>query len=211
MRKAWLGLLVIGWLLAACGAPTALPATATPAAPTSAPTAISPTPAPTVDPFFASQGGGEPRTAGYWLLWNSCAEGNKAGLAAANGGREAGWIILDDLLADPGILLGESPVQTCQQGIRLLQVLDLDGGDRAGDVAFELAARLLAAQLNLAAGAEYCPAVDQAVQAGQLLILSLGFDGSGQTPGLDQASEDRDLALFLVEQLSQYNAGSLCR
>ena len=216
MRKPWRGLLLICCLLAACGSPTAPPATAIPVAPTldaptPMPTAIPPSPAPTVDPFFASQGGGEPRTAGYWLLWNSCAEGNKAGVAAANGGRDAGWIILDDLLADPGILLGDLPVETCEQGIRLLQVQDLGGEDRSGDVAFELASRLLAAQLNLAAGAEYCPAVDQAVQAGQLLLLSLGFDGSGQPLGLDQASEDREIALFLVEQLGQYNAGSLCR
>jgi hypothetical protein len=95
--------------------------------------------------------------------------------------------------------------------ISLLQVQDLKSRDRTGDAAHELAAQLLAAQLNLAVGAEYCPAVDQAVQAGQLLLLSLGFDGSGQTLDLDQPSEDRDLALFLVEQLSQYNAGSLCR
>ncbi|MGD9146654.1 MAG: hypothetical protein PVI80_13910 [Anaerolineae bacterium] len=92
----------------------------------------------------------------------------------------------------------------------MLQVQDLDGGDRTGDVAHELAARLLVTQLNLAAGAEYCPAVDQAVQAGQLWLLSFSFDGLGETLGLDQASEDRDLALFLVEELGQYNAGSLC-
>lgn len=42
------------------------------------------------------------------MVWNSCAEGNKADVAAANGGRAAGWIILDDLLADPGIQLGST-------------------------------------------------------------------------------------------------------
>jgi hypothetical protein len=199
MRKLWIGLLVIGWFLAACGAPTP------------APTALPPTAVPTVDPFFASLGGGEPRTAGYWLVWNACAEENEADVAAANGGRDAGWILLDDLLTDPGVLLGDLTVETCEQGIRLLQVQDLEGKNRSDELAFELAAQLLAAQLNLAAGAEYCPAVDEAVRAGQLLLLSLQFEGSGKVPGADLPSEDREVVLFLVEQLAEYNAGSLCR
>lgn len=205
MRGPIRWLLLICWLLAACGAPTAPPPTSTPA-----PTTIPPTAAPTVDPFFASLGGGEPRTAGYWLLWNSCAEGNKAEVARANGGREAGWILLDDLLADPGILLGNLAVETCEQGLRLLQVQDLEGGDRSGEVVFELAAQLFVAQLNLAAGAEYCPAIDEVIRAGRLLLLSLGFDGTGEylDPGGD--SDDRDLAQLLAQQLAEYNVGSLC-
>ena len=72
------------------------------------------------DAATVSTGGGEPRTAGYWLVWNACAEENKADVAVANGGREAGWILLDDLLADPGILLGDLAVEACEQGLRLL-------------------------------------------------------------------------------------------
>jgi hypothetical protein len=75
-----------------------------------------PTQAPTNAPFVASDGGGEPRSAGHWLLWNSCAPGNRAATAAANGGRAAGWIILDDLLVDPGVLVGGYAVETCEQG-----------------------------------------------------------------------------------------------
>jgi hypothetical protein len=115
MREHWTGICLVCWLLlaacgslATCGAPTALPPSPTPA-----PTVLPPSPIPTIDPFFASQGGGEPRTAGYWLARNSCAEDNRADVAAANGGREAGWIILDDLLQDPGILLGGLSVETC--------------------------------------------------------------------------------------------------
>ncbi|MGD9146655.1 MAG: hypothetical protein PVI80_13915 [Anaerolineae bacterium] len=70
MRKPWIGLLLICWLLAACGSPTVLPPSALPATvpPIPSPSPAPPTAAPTVDPFFRSQGGGEPRTAGYWLL-----------------------------------------------------------------------------------------------------------------------------------------------
>jgi hypothetical protein len=138
--------------------------------PSPSPTPLPPTPAPTADPFFASQGGGEPRTVGYWLLWNSCAEGNKADIARANGGRAAGWVILDDLLDDPGILLGA-----------LLRARDADGVERTGDVAYDLAA-----QLNLAVGAEFCPAI---------------FDGSGAYLYPGGRLDDRDLALALAEQL----------
>ena len=202
-----LGICLVCWLLlAACSSPAAAPPKPTPA-----PTIPPPSLAPTVDPFFASQGGGEPRTAGYWLAWNSCAEDNKSDVAAANGGREAGWIILDDLLQDPGILLGNLSVETCPQGISLLRVDDFQGEDRAGDAAYELAAQLLVAQINLAAGAEYCPAVDEAVQAGQLLLLSLHFNGSGDVQGLEQSSQNQDVALFLIQQLSAYNVGTLCQ
>jgi hypothetical protein len=151
--------------------------------------------------LFQRQGEGEPRSAGYWLLWNGCAPNNRAGVAAANGGRAAGWLILDDLLADPGVLLGDLPVATCKQGVRLLQGQDLDGTPRPDDAAYTLAAHLLTAQANLAAGAAYCPAVDEAVRAGQLLLVSLNFDGAGAFLGPEADDEERELALFLIEQL----------
>lgn len=172
--------------------------------PAAAPT---PTRPPAVDPFFAAQGGGEPRGSGYWLLWNGCAPGNRAETAAANGGREAGWIIMDDLLADPGLLLGERAVATCEDGVRLLQ----GASGPADDVASLLAAQLLAAQLNLAVGAEYCPAVEAAVTRAQLLLVGAGFDGAGTGLGPGADAEESELALSLTEQLAQYNAGALCR
>jgi hypothetical protein len=166
---------------------------------------------PDVDPFFRGQGGGEPRTAGYWLLWNACAPDNKAEVAAANGGREAGWFILDDLLDDPGVLLGELTVESCPMGVNLLQEQNLSGEDKSGDPAYSLAGQLLAVQLNLAVGAEYCPAVDEAVRAGQLLLISQEFDGTGSYFSVVETSRERETADFLVEQLRDYNTGALCR
>jgi len=208
MRRhiTWTLLLAACLLVAACASPTPIPPTAT-----LAPTAVRPTPAPTVDPFFASTGGGEPRSASYWLIWNSCAEGNQADVAAANGGREAGWLIMDDLLDAPGIWLGDLVINTCEQGLPFLQGQDADGAEKPDDAAYRMASRLMAAQLNLAVGAGYCPAVDQAVRAGQLLLVSLGFDGTGDYLSPGQAPDDREEALFLVEQLGLYNAGQLCR
>lgn len=136
---------------------------------------------------------------------------NRAKTAATNGGRAADWIILDDILVDPGILLVELRVENCEQGINLLQRLDVDGIERGGDAAYQAAAQLLAAQVNLAAGAEYCPAVDQAVAAGQLLLISQEFDGQGGYLGPPVTSQDIVTAEILIEQLAKYNAGELCR
>lgn len=112
---------------------------------------------------------------------------------------------MDDLLADPGILLGETAIETCPQGLSLL---DRQSGQQAVDV---LAAQLFAAQLNLAAGAESCPAVETAVQSSQLLLISLGFDASSSLQAASPEPLDRDLAFFLAQQLEQYNLGTLCR
>lgn len=163
------------------------------------------------DPIYASQGGGEPRSSGYWLLWNSCAQDNRSETAATNGGPAAGWFILDDLLELPGILVGELQVETCDQGINLLQRSDLAGVDRSSDAAYHLAAELITAQVNLAIGSEYCPAVDQAVAAGQLLLISQGFDGSGSYLGPPVANQQVETVEILIEQLGEYNSGELCR
>lgn len=165
----------------------------------------------TADPATASTGGGEPRSTSYWLLWNSCAPDNRAETARTNGGRAAGWIILDDLLADPGVLIGEMEVTTCAQGVALLQQQAVSGEDRSSDPAYGLAAQLFTAQLNLAAGAASCPAAEQAVQAAQLLLLSLDFQGTGTYLTPDSPNpRDRALAGELADILARYNAGALC-
>lgn len=197
--------LAMSLFLTACSRP---PATSVPQLAATLPVTLQ---TPVLDISRHSDGGGEPRSIGYWLVWNSCAEGNQASVAAANGGRDAGWIIVDDLLQHPGVLMGELSVDSCQQAVNLLQRLDLQGFEHPDDPAYALAAQLLAAQLNLAAGSEYCPAVDQAVKAGQLLLLSLGFDGSASYLEPPIANQGVVTAGLLTDQLSQYNAGTLCR
>ncbi len=194
-------LLTLTCLLSACAKPP------TPA-PTRVPTAV---PSPTAESLFTSSGGGEPRSPGYWLIWNTCAEGNQSAVAKANGGRAAGWIVMEDLLSDPGILLGELQVETCQQGVNLLRSMNLQGTEMKNDAAYALASQLLAAQLNLAIGSEYCLASDQAVRAAQLLLLGLGFQGTGRYLTLLSASQNLETAQILTVQLASYNTGALCR
>jgi hypothetical protein len=166
---------------------------------------------PTSDPLFQSNGGGEPRTSGYWLIWNSCAENNQSETAQSNGGREAGWIILDDLLADPGILIGNIQIETCQQGVNLLQAYDLINIDRSSDPAYTLITQLLTAQLNMAVGSEFCQASDQAVEAAQLLLLALNFNGKGIYLDPQLVTQDVITAQLLTDQLAKYNTGDLCK
>jgi hypothetical protein len=178
--------------------------------PTLAAVTILPAPTQGTNPQYISSGTGEPRSGGYWLIWNTCAEGNQSETARANGGREAGWILMDDLLSDPGVLLGEIEVENCEQGLNLLKSRNLCGIEMKLDAAYTLAAQLLAAQLNLATGSEYCPAFDEAVNQAQLLLLKLKFDATGSYLGPPLMNEDLETARVLEEQLTSYNAGTLC-
>lgn len=152
--------------------------------------------------------GGEPRTPGYWKNWNSCTGGNQTLTAAKNGGPAAGWFLLDDLLPTT---LGSFTVQSCAQGVNILDKRDLAGRKQANDGAYELAAMLLAAKLNLAAGAETCPAVLDAVAAGDALLQSIGFNGTGSYLTTKDKTGKRQMALNLAYTLDQYNNGALCQ
>lgn len=166
---------------------------------------------PTVEPIYQSNGGGEPRTTLYWVNWSSCGDPNLVHMAAANGGRAAGWVLMDDTLIDPGILVGEIEITSCVQGVNLLQQRNFDGIELPNNGAFGLAAQILAAQINLAAGAESCIAVESAIKSGQLLLISLGFDGIKDFSGTPIVEKDTELITFLSNELALYNAGTLCR
>jgi hypothetical protein len=173
------------------------------------------TPTPPDDPFSdlpaearVARGAGQPRPAGYWALWNSCAPENRADVAAANGGREAGWILVDDLLADPGIQLGNYPVPACPQALALLQGRTA-AGEESGDPVYGLAAALLAAELNMRAGSEICPIADEAALGGHLVLASVDFDGRGEY-GAALSDETANAIPRLVELLEGYNRGDLC-
>jgi hypothetical protein len=109
------------------------------------------------------------------------------------------------------VLLGELTIESCPMGVNLLQEQDLSGADKSGDPTYSLGSQLLTAQLNLAVGAEYCPAVNEAVRAAQLLLVSRDFDGSGSYFSMAEAGRDRETADFLDQQLIDYNVGALCR
>jgi hypothetical protein len=168
--------------------------------------------------------GGDPRTIGFWKNWNLCSSGNQHLTAAENGGPAAGWYILDDLLQDPGYDFGDpnkgSPnennghvdlgVEHCELAVYLLDKRDFDGRKRASDPAYGMAAQLLAAELNLSAGAETCMAVLDAVDAAEQFLLDLEFDAYGADIKGKGSQAQAAIANDLAYTLDQYNNGNLC-
>jgi len=158
--------------------------------------------------------GGEPRTIGYWKNWNTCTGGGQTATAAANGGPDAGWYILDDLLIDPGYTIGILQLGSgdCEIAVDVLDKRDVVRGKKmARDAAYGLAAQLLAAMLNLSGGAETCQGVVDAVNEGQALLEGIDFNGSrsylrpkGNTANLYNEANG------LAYTLDTYNNGNLC-
>jgi hypothetical protein len=152
-----------------------------------------------------SHPGGEPRTIGFWKNWNKCTGGNQAATAAKNGGAAAGVFIVEDLLPQT---VGNFTATTCLQAVRVLSKQDQAGANHANDAAYELASQMMAARFNLAAGAETCTAVQNAMVSAQQLLVSINFTGSGDY--LTKASANRTSALTLAGTLANYNMGTLC-
>ena len=142
-------------------------------------------------------GAGGARTSAYWVQWSTCGEDSRAETAAANGGRDAGWILVDDLLADPGIALGGWPVMTCRDAVAILQ-------SGAADPLAHLARQLFTAKLNFEAGSGRCQAASDLVVAGDALLASIEQSGAATaTDSTDAAS--------VAALLGTYNAGVLCQ
>jgi hypothetical protein len=160
--------------------------------------------------------GGEPRTIGYWKNWNKCTGGGQATVATKNGGPSAGWYLLDDLLKSPGYTIGILTLgeNDCTKAVRLLDKSDVVTGKKmASDAAYGLAAQLLAAELNLSAGAETCSAVTNAVTQAQNLLSGISFNGQGDYLGSKVKGAKltlRNQAISLASTLDEYNNGNLC-
>ena len=154
-----------------------------------------------------SRPGGDPRTIGYWKNWNRCTGGNQAATAAKNGGAAAGFFLVEDLLPqlDRRFHRHELPA-----GGQAALEAGPGGKSKSSDAAYELGAQLLAARFNLAAGAETCPAVQQAVLDGQTLLDGINFTGSGDYLGSKSKDPRRAQALSLAATLDRYNNGNLC-
>lgn len=155
----------------------------------------------------AATGVADQRPSASWVSWSSCGDDSQAATAAANGGRAAGWILVDDLLDDPGIALGDYVVPTCPEAVDLLE--RADDALTTEDPANALAGQLLTAELNLNVGAETCPAAEEVVVAGHVVLSEVDFRG----PGIrrDDPVLASDGPARITELLAAYNRGELCR
>ena len=145
---------------------------------------------------------GDARTIGYWKNWNLCS-GGRQGLTAAAKGMKT----LEQYLPQ---LVGNLTVDSCAKGVNILSKSDLSGKNMSSDAAYNMAAQLLAAKLNLASAARSCAAVTTAVTDGQALLVRVGFNGTGSYLTAKSKSPDRALALSLAATLDSYNNNTLC-
>jgi hypothetical protein len=154
--------------------------------------------------------GGMALTIGFWKNWASCAGSSgkqkpvldQTLLAASNAGHA---ITIGTLVLDPKVL---GATAACQDAVNILNKSTLSGKKMSSDPLFNMAAQLLAANLNVAAGAGSCASAASAINAAQALLLKYKFDGNGYTGKLSTA--DATLANSLATTLDQYNNNQLC-
>jgi hypothetical protein len=146
--------------------------------------------------------GGLARTIGFWKNWASC--------ASSNGQQKP---VLDQTLAaaDPGgILIGTLTLHAvdCLKAVRLLNKSTIDTEKKmSSDPAFNLAAQLVAAKLNVKAGALTCPTATSAITDAQALLAAVHFSGINHDK-LSQAQTTQ--ANSLATTLDRFNNNLLC-
>jgi hypothetical protein len=140
-------------------------------------------------------------TLGFWMNWSSCSGGNQAP-------------ILDQTIAAAGgsVAIGDLDVATCDVAVRILGKRDVvTGANRASDAAYNLAAQLLAAKLNVVAGAGTCATATSAIASAQSLLAGIDFTGTGAfLPSGGPPPPERTQANNLASTLDDYNNGLVC-
>jgi hypothetical protein len=147
--------------------------------------------------------GGGQLTIGYWKNHASC---------KASNGKQAP--VLDQTLTKAGTtLIGDlsltGSAADCVKAVNILNKTTIDGKTKkASDPLFNMAAQLLAAKLNVTAGAGLCPAGQTAITQAQALLVKYHWNGLTYTGTLTAA--DKTAAGNLNTLLDQYNNGTLC-
>lgn len=152
------------------------------------------------------------RTIGYWANWNSCSGGEQT---QAQANPPSFWL---DLYIG-SVSIGNVLMDTCPHARYILQKRDFTGANMSSDGAYNMGAQLLGAKLNVAAGADQCTIANQAIAAGDALLIAIGFDGTG-SPSLPSGNQPtlvqqrRAYANTLASILDQYNnlteSGKVC-
>lgn len=168
-----------------------------------------------------SRPGGGQRTIGYWKNWNSCSHDG----AFVERAIKTGNHLADEFLAAV-IPFGALTALDCPTANKILGKQDTSGQQQGGDAAYNLAAQLLAARLNVASGAGVSNGATNAISDGMTLLgltggtLSDGFvvaaadaarfnDTGTYWKGGKNASALRAEALKIAGILDQYNNGKL--
>jgi len=159
-----------------------------------------------------------PRTIGYWKNWSSCSSGGqKSVLDRTLATAEPLGVVLSATsgvqpvfgptyyLALHGSTATPAKAPDCTAAVRLLDKSTIDAGKKmASDPAFNLAAQLLAAELNFRNGAAMKPAAVAAVNEAVLLLGKYQFNGVTHTP---ISAADASMMNSLAKVLDAYNNG----
>jgi hypothetical protein len=150
-----------------------------------------------------------PRGLGYWKNSGKCLKDQ--GQVAPVGDEDQVRMLESQLLGGSAVYpLGSITGMTCQEAARLLDKSDLAGTKKANDAAYNLAAHLLAAKLNKAAGAFVPPCVANDMATAQQLLVQLGFTGMGDYLGPATSMRTlRTTALRLGGTLASFNDAAL--
>lgn len=163
------------------------------------------TPPPTGDaaPLFTT-----PRGIGFWKNWGGCTvPGRPEEMNARETAVYRRVIRAGSDLYPLGVLQG----LTCVQGTHLLSREDFNGTNKANDAAYNLAAQLVAAHLNKAAGVPIPACLETAMNAAEAMLTGLGFNGTGDFLGPRASNALRSSALALAGQLGSFSdAGGGC-
>lgn len=157
--------------------------------------------------------GGRALTIGYWKTHASCTTSStkKAPALDATLFGMLPWGVLGtseiESLARPGSkgLYGQTATSTvdCAHAVSLLDKRDFNGTKKASDPLFNMAAQLVAAQLNLGSGAYTCVPLINTVTQANALLDTYDFKGSGYSGKLSKT--DAALANSLATTLDNYN------
>jgi hypothetical protein len=138
--------------------------------------------------------GGAAATIGFWKNHASC---------ASSSGKQKDVLDTTLALAIGGIDFGAYQVDTCAEAVALLNKSTLAGKKMASDPLFNMAAQLMAADLNILAGAAKCATVVNAISAAHALLDKYAFNGTSYSPKLSAA--DATSANNLAKLLDAYN------
>jgi hypothetical protein len=138
-------------------------------------------------------------TIGYWKNWSGCKK-SKGGQAD----------VLGQYLG--GITLGtytftNSQADECN-AVQTLSKNTFSGVNKSSDPLFNMAAQLLAADLNVNAQAGVCAAAVTAINGAQALLVKYSWNGNTYSPKLTSA--DATLANQYATALDKYNNNQLC-
>jgi hypothetical protein len=139
-------------------------------------------------------------TIGYWKNWSAC-KGSKGGQTDQLGK------YLDGIHLGTITFVKNGTPWECE-AVQTLSKNTFSGTKKSSDPLFNMAAQLLAADLNINAQAGVCSALLGAQSKAQALLVKYGWNGNTYNGPL--SAQDAADANFYASQLDKYNNNQLC-